>query len=81
MPRSFRTCIDRIARGQRGGIQIRIIGIDPLRNAAPEHVADNETTPERTAPGRRAHPLVECNSGEAAYREQGSGRTVESSRH
>ena len=74
--RSFRPSTQ--SQGAKGaGTQTRAAGVDPRRKAAVEHAADNETTPERTSLGKRTY-LVDGNTGEAAYKEQESGRIVPS---
>ncbi len=74
--RSFRPSTQ--SQGAKGaGTQTRAAGVDPRRKAAVEHVADNETTPERASLGKRTY-LVDGNTGEAAYKEQESGRIVPS---
>ena len=74
--RSFRPSTQ--SQGAKGaGTQTKAAGVDPRRKAAVEHVADNETTPERTSLGKRTY-LVDGNTGEAAYKEQESGRIVPS---
>ena len=66
------------SQGAKGaGTQTRAAGVDPRRKAPVEYQADNETTPERTSLGRRTY-LVDGNTGEAAYKEQESGRIVPS---
>ncbi len=74
--RSFRPSTQ--SQGAKGaGTQTRAAGVDPRRKAAVEHAADNETTPERASLGKRTY-LVDGNTGEAAYKEQESGRIVPS---
>ena len=74
--RSFRPSTE--SQGAKGaGTQTKAVGVDPRRKAPVEHAADNETAPERPSLGRRTY-LVDGNSGEAAYKEQESGRIVAS---
>ena len=74
--RSFRPSTQ--SQGAKGaGTQTKSVGVDPRRKAAVTHAADNETTPERTSLGKRTY-LVDGNTGEAAYKEQESGRIVPS---
>ena len=74
--RSFRPSTQ--SQGAKGaGTQTKAAGVDPRRKTAVTHAADNETTPERTSLGKRTY-LVDGNTGEAAYKEQESGRIVAS---
>ncbi len=74
--RSFRPSTQ--SQGAKGaGTQTKAVGVDPRRKAPVEHAADNETTPERATLGKRTY-LVDGNTGEAAYKEQESGRIVPS---
>ena len=74
--RSFRPSTQ--SQGAKGaGTQTKATGVDPRRKATVAHAADNETTPERTSLGKRTY-LVDGNTGEAAYKEQESGRIVAS---
>ena len=74
--RSFRPSTQ--SQGAKGaGTQTKSVGVDPRQKAAVSHAADNETTPERTSLGKRTY-LVDGNTGEAAYKEQESGRIVPS---
>ena len=74
--RSFRPSTQ--SQGAKGaGTQTKATGVDPRRKATVAHAADNETTPERTSLGKRTY-LVDGNTGEAAYKEQESGRIVPS---
>ena len=74
--RSFRPSTQ--SQGAKGaGTQTRAAGVDPRRKAPVEHTAGNATTPERTSLGKRTY-LVDGNTGEAAYKEQESGRIVPS---
>ena len=74
--RSFRPSTQ--SQGAKGaGTQTQATGVDPRRKATVAHTADNETTPERTSLGKRTY-LVDGNTGEAAYKEQESGRIVPS---
>ena len=74
--RSFRPSTQ--SQGAKGaGTQTRAAGVDPRRKAAVEHAADNESTTERPSLGKRTY-LVDGNTGEAAYKEQESGRIVPS---
>ena len=74
--RSFRPSTQ--SQGAKGaGTQTKDVGVDPRRKAPVEHAADNETAPERPSLGRRTY-LVDGNTGEAAYKEQESGRIVAS---
>ena len=76
MLRSFRPSTQ--SQGAKGaGTQTKAAGVDPRRKTAVTHAADNETTPERTSLGKRTY-LVDGNTGEAAYKEQESGRIVAS---
>ena len=74
--RSFRPSTQ--SQGAKGaGTQTKAAGVDPRRKTVVTHAADNETTPERTSLGKRTY-LVDGNTGEAAYKEQESGRIVPS---
>ena len=74
--RSFRPSTQ--SQGAKGaGTQTKAVGVDPRRKAPVEHSADNEATPERATLGKRTY-LVDGNTGEAAYKEQESGRIVAS---
>ena len=74
--RSFRPSTR--SQGAKGaGVQTKAVGVDLRRKAAVEHRADNQTTPERASLGRRTY-LVDGDTGEAAYKEQESGKIVPS---
>ncbi len=66
------------SQGAKGaGVATKAVGVDPRRKECVEHIADNDTTPERCSLGRRTY-LVDGNTGEGQYKEQESGEIVPS---
>lgn len=66
------------SQGAKGaGTETKTVGVDPRKKKHVEHKANNATTPDRVALGKKTY-LVDGNSGVGKYREQESGKIVPS---
>ncbi|MEN6521100.1 MAG: hypothetical protein ABFD46_08130 [Armatimonadota bacterium] len=59
------------------GTETKAVGVDPRKKRPVEHRANNDTTPERTSLGKNTY-LVNGNTGEGRFRDQESGKIVQS---
>lgn len=59
------------------GTETKAVGVDPRRKKVVEYRANNETTPERASLGKNTY-LVDGNTGEGRFRDQESGKIVQS---
>ena len=59
------------------GTETKAVGVDPRKKSHIEHKANNAATPDRTSLGKKTY-LVDGNTGEGKYRNQESGRIVQS---
>lgn len=74
--RSFRPSTQ--SQGAKGaGVATKAVGVDPRKKESVAHIANNDTTPERSSLGRKTY-LVDGNTGEGAYKEQESGEIMPS---
>ena len=64
------------SQGAKGaGVATKKVGVDPRKKAVVTHVADNQSTAERSTLGEKSY-LVDGNTGEGRYKEQEAGEII-----